>query len=305
MDQKPQMAGGYDPKQTEFCERALVTLLGGLGSLKDSLRLIGGLVPRYLTPAGPNVPPHAGTRDVDVVLNLQMFAKGDEYLALGRQLKKMGFERGENERGERCSWRWKRKVGDNEYVVVEFLRDRDDEPPEARRVQTVEDEEVSACIIDHCGIVHDWYLEKNVTAELFDSKGKSTEIVRYADLPSFVILKALAIWERRENKDVGDLLHVLRYAGPLRQSAELFHARRVTGKHSDLFVKVIEVLRMRFCDGDGVEGVEGFERNGPIAYADFLYADEPEFEERRIDARRFAAGAITEFLKHVDALGRP
>lgn len=300
MDQKPLRAAQYNPEQTEFCERALVSLLGGLGSLKDSLRLIGGLVPRYLTPEGPEVPPHAGTRDVDVVLNLQMLAKGEEYAALGRQLKQMGFERGENDKGERCSWRWKRKVGDNEYVVVEFLRDRDDEPLEAKRVQTIDEEEVSACIIDHCGIVRDWYLERPVTAELFDGKGKSTEIVRYADLPSFVILKTLAIWERKENKDAADLMHVLQYAGPLKQSAELFHARRATGRNPDLFVKVIEVLRMRFCDGDGVQG---FERDGPIAYANFLYEDVPEFEEPRIAARRFASGAVTQFLQHLGELG--
>jgi hypothetical protein len=301
MDKKPQMADEYDQKQTDFCERALVTLLGGLGSLKDSLRLIGGLVPRFLTPAGPNVPPHAGTRDVDVVLNLQVLAKGEDYAALGRQLKQMGFERGENDKGERCSWRWKCKVGDNEYVVVEFLRDRDDEPPEAKRVHPVADEEVSACIIDHCGIVHDWFLERKVTAELFGGKGVATEIVRYADLPSFVILKALALWERRENKDVGDLMHVLRFAGTLRQSAELFHARRAAGKHPELFDKVINVLRMRFCDGDGVQG---FERDGPMAYANFLYRDEPEFEDDRMAARRYAASAISELLRHVDELGK-
>jgi hypothetical protein len=301
MDHKPEMATDYDPRQTEFCERALVTLLGGLGSLKDSLRLIGGLVPRYLTPEGPNVPPHVGTRDVDVVLNLQLLAKGEGYAALGRQLRQMGFQRGENEKGERCSWRWKCNVGNNEHVVVEFLRDRDDEPPEAKRVQAVEDEDVSACIIEHCGIVHDWYLEKEVSAELFGRKGKSTEMVRYADLPSFVILKALAIWERRENKDVGDLLHVLQYAGPLKHSAELFHARRATGRRPELFVKVIDVLRMRFCDGDGIRG---FERDGPIAYANFLYPDEPDFEERRMAARRFAASAVTEFLRHVGLFGK-
>ena len=169
-------------------------------------------------------------------------------------------------------------------------------------MQAVDDEEVSACIIDHCGIVHDWYLEKKVTAGLFGGKGKSTEIVRYADLPSFVILKALAIWERKENKDVGDLLHVLKFAGTLRQSAELFHAQRATGRHPEVFAKVIDILRMRFCAGDGVEG---FERDGPIAYANFLYADTPEFEEPRIAARRFASGAVTEFLQHVDELGRP
>lgn len=38
------------------------SLYGAFGSLKSSLRLVGGLVPRYLTPASPpEVPQHAGT----------------------------------------------------------------------------------------------------------------------------------------------------------------------------------------------------------------------------------------------------
>ena len=43
---------------------------------------------------------------------------------------------------------------------------------------------------------------------------------------------------------------------------------------TELFAKVIEVLRMRICDG-----VRGFEGNGPVACANFLNADDPEFEE--------------------------
>lgn len=38
------------------------SLYGAFGSLKSSLRLVGGLVPRYLTPASPpEVPQYAGT----------------------------------------------------------------------------------------------------------------------------------------------------------------------------------------------------------------------------------------------------
>ncbi len=75
---KPKTAGGYYPDVTEACERALLTLLSAFGGLKTTLRLVGGLVPRYLTPeAPPDVPVHAGTSDVDVVLNLQVIAEGE------------------------------------------------------------------------------------------------------------------------------------------------------------------------------------------------------------------------------------
>lgn len=65
---KPKTAAGYSAEQTDTCEQVLVTLLGAFGTLKSTLRLVGGLVPRYLTPQSPpDVPPHFGTSDVDIV----------------------------------------------------------------------------------------------------------------------------------------------------------------------------------------------------------------------------------------------
>lgn len=49
---KPRTASGYDTDVTLACERTLLTLLSAFGNLKDTLRLVGGLVPRYLTPEG-------------------------------------------------------------------------------------------------------------------------------------------------------------------------------------------------------------------------------------------------------------
>ncbi len=50
---KPATAAGYSADVTEACERTLLTLIGAFGSLGETLRLVGGLVPRYLTPAAP------------------------------------------------------------------------------------------------------------------------------------------------------------------------------------------------------------------------------------------------------------
>ena len=81
---------------THDCERVLVTLLRGLGPWKDSVYLVGGLVPRYLV-AGrpPAVPPHAGTSDVDVVIDVTILLETEAYYTLEANLTKMGFERGD------------------------------------------------------------------------------------------------------------------------------------------------------------------------------------------------------------------
>jgi hypothetical protein len=110
---KPQTFDGYDARFTLDCERVLVTLMRGLGPWKDSVYLIGGLTPRYLVDASiDGVPPHAGTQDVDIVIDLQILTDTEAYHTLEENLKKMGFERAENEAGTKLSWRWKTKTED-------------------------------------------------------------------------------------------------------------------------------------------------------------------------------------------------
>lgn len=51
-DSMPGSALGYSLEVTEACEQALVTVLGCMGSLKETVRLVGGLAPRCLPPQG-------------------------------------------------------------------------------------------------------------------------------------------------------------------------------------------------------------------------------------------------------------
>lgn len=295
---KPSTADGYTPAQTLACEQALVNLPRGFGTLKDTVRLVGGLVPRYLTPPRrhPFVPAHAGTQDVDVVLNLEVLAEPGAYATLAEQLQKLRFARAVNSNGTPVSWRWQRHVGHHQLVVVEFLQDPLDEPV-TKRVAAIPDEGIAAVKIPHCGVVHDWYREIEVTAELFDGGGKATEVVRFADLVAFILLKALACKERNEPKDVGDLIHVLRYAGPIEETAALFAQRQATRRHAEAFSQTLDTLRRRFCAGPGVEG---HERDGPVQYARFLLGDDPALEEERARERLFASGAVSRFLDLVE-----
>jgi hypothetical protein len=72
---KPQILTEYSAEVTRDCERVLVTLFSGLGPWRDSVFLVGGLAPRYIvTKRPPDVPPHAGTGDIDVVVDLSILA---------------------------------------------------------------------------------------------------------------------------------------------------------------------------------------------------------------------------------------
>jgi hypothetical protein len=110
---KPLTLEGYSEQVTRNCERGLVTLLRNLGPHKNSLVLIGGLTPRYLVPERPPVvPQHAGTLDLDVVIDLVVLEDIEAYRTLEDNLKKTGFERGENDKGQKVNWRWKVRMED-------------------------------------------------------------------------------------------------------------------------------------------------------------------------------------------------
>jgi len=118
---KPTTLEGYNDDYTRNCERVLVTLLRGLGPWKDSIYLIGGLTPKYLVTARPPVvPPHAGTLDVDIVIDLQILADTEAYHTLEDNLKKMSFERAENEKKQKLSWRWQTRTEPGTPAPVRF-----------------------------------------------------------------------------------------------------------------------------------------------------------------------------------------
>jgi Nucleotidyltransferase len=159
---KPISASGYDEQVTGSCERVLVTLLRGLGPWKNSVCLVGGLAPRYLAPKlTTGKVPHAGTGDVDIVVQLEMLAETDAYHSLEENLKKMGFERAENEKGEKQSWRWKTKTERGMTVILELLADN----PEVSggKVKPLPTEgNISALNIPHSSMVFDHYEVKEI-----------------------------------------------------------------------------------------------------------------------------------------------
>ncbi len=193
------------------CERVLVTLLNGFGPWKKSVFLVGGLAPRYLVKARPpNVPARAGTGDVDVVIDVAVLADTEAFRTLEQNLKHMGFERGENDSGQRVNWRWKTKTEAGTTMILEFLAD--DPKLGGGKVQELPTEgNVSAMNIPHASIVFDLHDTIEITAELLGGNGRATETVSYANIVSFTCLKAFAFDQRHERKDAHDLVYCLEH----------------------------------------------------------------------------------------------
>lgn len=295
---KPDSASGYDKQVTENCERVLVTLLRGLGPWKDSVYLVGGLTPRYLVPElrGGKVP-HAGTGDVDIVIQLEMLTTTtDAYHSLEENLKKMGFERAENEKGEKQSWRWKTKTEKAVSVVLELLADN----PELSggQVKPLPTEgTISALNIPHSSMVFDHFEVKEIQAELLGENGVATENVRYADLVSFTCLKAFALDQRNERKDAHDIIFCVENAdGGLEAAAKKFQSAR-EGKHAKVVDEALAILGKRFAD-DGK--TEGYRKDGPVAVARFeIDGEGGEVREGRLLRQRQVSNLIMRLLKAI------
>lgn len=293
---KPATLDGYSDQYTKDCERVLVTLLRGLGPWRDSIYLIGGLTPRYLVAARPpTVPAHAGTLDVDIVIDLQILADTDAYHTLEDNFKRMGFKRAENAAGKKLSWRWQTRTEHGALMVLELLADAPDIG--GGRVQPLPTEgTISALNIPHSSIVFDLYQVTPIQAELMGGNGIATEKIKHANLVSFTCLKALALDQRGERKDAHDLIYCIEHApGGVNAAAAAFRKER-GGKHGQVIEDTLAILRTRFASD---EKTEGYRKDGPVFVAKFELGDEPKRREARALRQREASDVIEQLLAGV------
>jgi len=292
---KPKTLDCYSDQYTQDCERVLVTLLRGLGPWKESFYLVGGLTPRYLVRARPPVvPAHAGTLDVDIVIDLQILADTEAYHTLEDNLRKMGFERAENDKRQKLSWRWQTRTEHGALMVLELLADA----PEIAggKVQPLPtDGTISALNIPHSSIVFDLHQISEIEAELLGGDGIAVERIKHANLVSFTCLKAFAFDQRFERKDAHDLIYCIEHAPDGGEAvAEAFRKER-EGKHGEVVKSALAILRSRFAQ---VGGTEGYRKDGPVAVAKFELgeSDEPGQREARALRQRQASDVIDRLL---------
>lgn len=293
---KPKKKSGYDNTVTEACERILVTLLRTLGPWKDSIFLVGGLTPRYLVKARPpEVPAHAGTADVDVVVDLAILSDTDAYRTLEENLRNMGFQQAANERGVRQAWRWWADV-DGGRMILEFLADNP--KVDGGKIKALPtDGAVSALNIPHASLVFDLHDTVEITAELLGDNGRATETVRYANIVSFICLKAFAYDQRHERKDAHDLVYCLEhYEGGIDAVLEQFiHA--LATENGPIIREALHLLAERFCDFTSSNNA--YLKDGPVAVARFEDDDADAREDealgnQRILRQRRAAEIVSE-----------
>jgi len=295
---KPATREGYSGQYTAECERVLVTLLRGLGPWKESVYLVGGLTPRYLVAARPPVvPAHAGTLDVDIVIDLQILADTRAYRTLEGNLGKMGFERAQNEQQQKLSWRWQTRTEHGALIVLELLADAPDIA--GGKVQPLPAAgTISALNIPHASIVFDLYQTTEIRAELLGGNGVATEKIRHANLVSFTCLKALAFDQRFERKDAHDLLYCIEHAPKGMDAVAQAFCQERAGKHGAVIETSLAILRSRFASDTKTEG---YRKDGPVSVARFELGegDAPGQREARALRQRQASDVIERLLDRV------
>lgn len=296
---KPTTFDGYTDRYTVNCERVLVTLLRGLGPWKESVFLVGGLTPRYLiTARPPAVPAHAGTLDVDIVIDLQILTNTEAYSTLEDNLKRMGFERSTNNMGQRLSWKWQTRTERGARIVVDLLTDAPD--ISGGRVEPLPTKgAVSALNIPHSSIVFDLHQVIEIQAELLNDAGTAVEQVRHANLVSFTCLKAFAFDQRGERKDAHDLVYCIEHTPEGLDSAVAMFRSALKGEHVSVIRSALTILRNRFAPG---HQAEGYRKDGPVAVARFElgeYQDADQFEARILRQRQ-VSNVIEQLLARID-----
>ncbi len=205
------MVEKYNNAATERCERALGTLMRGIGQpWRHKVCLVGGLVPRYLVQGnGYEQPAHVGSTDVDVALRLAVETDDEgAYATLENNLKRNGFVRVDG-----SSWRWAANV-DGEIVVLELLGDAEDAAPgtvfRPKVVPPAGAGGVGLLCVRGVELAFRDALTITRDVLLFDGARSQVDF-QVANLAPFVALKADAYLDRRKPKDAYDLVYVLRW----------------------------------------------------------------------------------------------
>ncbi|MCA9775124.1 MAG: hypothetical protein KC800_00345 [Candidatus Eremiobacteraeota bacterium] len=285
---KPESRLGYESERTQTCRQLLITLVRKLGPWRNKLILVGGLVPYLLFEDGD----HAGTTDIDLVINPTDVEDVESYRTLEQNFRKIGLRRGISLEGQAQHFRW--TISDHEgreTASLDLLCPSSE--GEAGKVLALKDfgeKRLSAIGIPGARLVFDDYQEIELRGELLGGQGKTRVKVRIVGLVAYVVLKALAFKERGESKDAYDLIYVLMRAGP-EKLGQAFGGKMSDNPNEPLYPEAVTVLKDSFLDDEEVPGVE---KEGPVQYARFV---EPTDPDEQAIAAQDAAGVAEIFLR--------
>lgn len=256
MAEKPKRASEYKSEQVERVRATCLYVATKLGDMMDDLVIVGGLVPSLLIDQGAlpaDVPPHVGTMDLDVGLQIALLNEG-RYRQLTERLRDAGFAMDKNDAGNPTRQRW--AITSGITVTVDFLVQPSREGDKGGKLRDIEPD-FAAIIAPGLRCAFRDHQQVTLTGKTLFGE-KATRDVWVAGAGAYVVLKALAFDSRGENKDAYDLYYVVRNfgAGPT-VVAEKLHPLLDDPEAQ----RALAVLRRDFAELDAV---------GPMRVAAFV-----------------------------------
>lgn len=265
-------------------ERALMELLAAAGPRGEALTVIGGLTADFLTE--PTEPPHQGTLDVDVLLELGVAHDRDE-LDLGwleEALAAAHFT------PSGVGWRWWRDV-DGIPVKLELLCDVYDSA--GQEILLPGCRTASAQNLRGPAVAANDVMVRELARSGVDPAVDAVD-VRCAGLGGYLLAKAGAAFGRRLTKDWYDFAFVLLHnnEGDPRAAARAAHGALPAGAWTD-YAGIVRAVGRDFLD---------LESPGARAYAEQRALDGVEDD---VDAlAQDAVAAVQAFAEEFDRLAR-
>jgi Nucleotidyl transferase AbiEii toxin, Type IV TA system len=219
MNDEPQSARDYDDRTSAAVKSVLVEIGQTLGSFRGKFAVIGGAVPWLLLEDSEMR--HVGTLDIDLSLDAQALAAGEEYVALVDALHEQGYA----PRDTLKYFQMVRTVqpkddGPPIDVIVEFLRPYDavlekNRPPLTTEFATQRASGAELAIHFHELVAIEGDMPKG---------GTNKVMIAVASIPALLAMKGFALDGRYKQKDAYDVYYSIRnYPGGIDALAGFSH----------------------------------------------------------------------------------
>lgn len=190
----------YTSEAVEAARSALIELTHILGEYRDDMVLVGGWIPELLLPPGEDR--HVGSIDVDLALNHKKLTETG-YRMIGEMLSRHGYEQ-----DARQPFIFRKRVH-GQVVQVDFLAGEYGGTGPGHRTQQALDM--------HPRKARGCDLAFEIPPQEVPIKGKLPDgildevSVRVASVVPFLVMKGMALVDRRKPKDAYDIYFVLRH----------------------------------------------------------------------------------------------
>ena len=247
--------GDYDQESVACCLSHLIELFTILGELKDHVALVGGWVPYFLCGSHEL---HTGSLDIDLALEFEAIGD-DTYDTILSSLKRHGFVQGQQR--FRFVKETRTESGTRLEIPVDLLAGEYGGTGRKHRHQRVQD--TRARKARGADLVFQHAVVKTVSGRLPD--GAINEVtVKVAGVLPFLVMKGMAIWSRKDQKDAYDIYFVIsNYPSGLDGIVQTFEPY----KNHGLVLEGLGKIRAKFLSPEHV---------GPVWVTEFMEIDGDE-----------------------------